>query len=148
MTALRLWRPLAAQGHAYAQYNLGGMYHEGQGVPRDYAEAVKWYRKAAKQGYSQAQFNVGVMYGEGTGVPQNNVQAHMWFSLAASRFPPGENRDKAAQGRDMLAAIMTPAQIVEAQKLTREWHPRGEQALAHQELRALAKRVRTILRKL
>ncbi len=61
MTALRLWRPLAAQGYAYAQYNLGGMFHEGQGVPRDYAEAVKWYRKAAKQGYSQAQYNVGVM---------------------------------------------------------------------------------------
>ncbi len=124
VTALRLWRPLAAQGHAYAQYNLGGMYHEGQGVPRDYAEAVKWYRKAAKQGYAQAQYNVGVMYGEGTGVPQNNVQAHMWFSLAASRFPPGENRDKAAQGRDTLADFMTPAQIAEAQKLAREWSPK------------------------
>ena len=122
VTALRLWRPLAAQGYAYAQYNLGGMYNEGQGVPRDYAEAVKWYRKAAKQGYSQAQYNVGVMYHKGRGVPQNNVQAHMWFSLAASRFPPGEDHDKAGQARDMLAAIMTPAQIVEARKLTREWH--------------------------
>ena len=148
VTALRLWRPLAAQGHAYAQYNLGGMYHQGQGVPRDYAEAAKWFRLSAEQGYSQAQYNVGVMYGEGRGVPQNNVQAHMWLSLAASRSPPGELRYMAVKARDLIAERMTPAQIVEAQKLTREWHPRGEQALAHQELRALAKRVRTILRKM
>ena len=35
--ALRLLRPLAYQGVARAQYNLGVMYDEGQGVPQDYA---------------------------------------------------------------------------------------------------------------
>jgi TPR repeat protein len=45
-TALREWRPLAAQGHARAQYNLGFMYASGQGVPQDYAEAVKWFRRS------------------------------------------------------------------------------------------------------
>jgi TPR repeat protein len=49
-TALRLWRPLADQGNALAQRNLGFMYANGQGVPQDYAEAVKWYRLAADQG--------------------------------------------------------------------------------------------------
>ncbi len=39
-TALRLWRPLAEQGEAYAQHNLGVMYRDGEGVPQDYAEAV------------------------------------------------------------------------------------------------------------
>ncbi len=47
-TALRLWRPLAEQGDAGAQYNLGLMYREGQGVSQDDAEAAKWYRKAAE----------------------------------------------------------------------------------------------------
>ena len=42
--ALRLIRPLADQGNADAQYNLGVLYEKGQGVPQDYAEAVKWYR--------------------------------------------------------------------------------------------------------
>jgi hypothetical protein len=32
--ALRLIRPLAGQGNAEAQYNLGNMYFMGQGVPR------------------------------------------------------------------------------------------------------------------
>ncbi|MCH8098520.1 MAG: sel1 repeat family protein [Proteobacteria bacterium] len=47
-TALREWRPLAEQGDAEAQFNLGLMYYKGRGVPQDYAEAVKWYRLAAE----------------------------------------------------------------------------------------------------
>ena len=49
-TAFREMKPLAEQGHASAQYNLGIMYEKGQGVPQDYAEAVKLFRKAAEQG--------------------------------------------------------------------------------------------------
>lgn len=49
-TALREWTPLAEQGDAIAQFNLGVMYETGQGVPQDYKTAVKWYRLAAKQG--------------------------------------------------------------------------------------------------
>ena len=41
-------------GFAYAQYNLGVMYDNGQGVQQDYKEAVKWYRKAAEQGHNGA----------------------------------------------------------------------------------------------
>ncbi len=51
-TALREWTPLAEQGVAAAQYNLGVMYRKGQGVPQDDKTAVKWYRLAAKQGLS------------------------------------------------------------------------------------------------
>ncbi|GAB6068870.1 hypothetical protein JCM13664_21910 [Methylothermus subterraneus] len=35
-TALKEWRPLAEQGDAVAQYNLGVMYDNGLGVPQDY----------------------------------------------------------------------------------------------------------------
>ncbi len=52
----RVW---AMQGYANAQYNLGLMYDNGQGVVQDYAEAVRWFRKAAEQGDAKAQFNVG-----------------------------------------------------------------------------------------
>ena len=122
--ALREWRPLAEQGNAIAQYNLGIMYNEGQGVPQDYAEAVGWYRKAAEKGYATAQHKLGVMYGKGLGVPQDEAQAYMWFKLASSTFPPGERRDQAVKDRDTVAKRMTPAQISEAQKLAREWRPK------------------------
>ena len=46
-TALREWRPLAEQGNAAAQYNLGFMYRNGQGVTQDYAQAHMWYNLAA-----------------------------------------------------------------------------------------------------
>ena len=123
-TALREWRPLAEQGNAKAQYNLGLMYRKGQGVPQDDAEAVGWWRKAAEQGNAGAQNNLGFMYYNGRGVPEDYAQAHMWFNLAASRYPPGENRDQSVKNRDNVAKRMTPAQISEAQKLAREWRPK------------------------
>ncbi len=122
--AIRELRPLAEQGVAEAQSNLGVMYERGQGVPQDYAEAVKWYRKAAEQGNASAQHNLGVMYDKGGGVPQDYVQAHKWYNLAASRHPPGEDRDRAVKNRDIVAKRMTPAQISEAQQLAREWKPK------------------------
>lgn len=42
-TAYRLFKPMAEQGHAEAQYNLGGMYFRGQGVPRDFVLAHMWF---------------------------------------------------------------------------------------------------------
>ena len=54
-TALRIWKPLAKQGNAYAQYWLGWMYAMGEGVSYNNKTAVKWYRLAAKQGDTSAQ---------------------------------------------------------------------------------------------
>lgn len=46
-TALRIWRPLADQGDAAAQYDLGFLYAAGQGVPQDYVQAYVWFDLAA-----------------------------------------------------------------------------------------------------
>ena len=62
-TAYKLWLPLAEQGFAQAQLNLGVMYDNGKGVPQDYEEAVKWYRLAAEQRHERAQFNLEMMHG-------------------------------------------------------------------------------------
>ncbi len=84
-TALREWLPLAEQGVAYAQFNLGVMYRNGQGVPQDDAETVKWYRKAAEQGVAGAQYNLGHMYDEGLGVRQDDARAVKWYRKAAEQ---------------------------------------------------------------
>ena len=83
--AMRLWRPLAEQGDAGAQNNLGVMYANGQGVPQDYAQALIWTRKAANQGYAVAQNNLGVMYRDGQGVSLDYAQAAIWFRKAADQ---------------------------------------------------------------
>ncbi len=118
-TALTTFRPLAQQGHAGAQFNLGVAYSKGQGVPQDDAEAVRWYRLAAEQGHAGAQFNLGVAYSKGQGVPQDDVQAYMWLNLAAA-----QGKEDARKARDILAGLMTPAQADEARRLARRWKPK------------------------
>jgi len=61
------------------------------------------------------------MYERGDGVPQDYVQAYMWYHLGAAN---GATRGAAL--RDALAKQMTPDQIAEAQKLAREWKPKGK----------------------
>ncbi|PKP78978.1 MAG: hypothetical protein CVT81_01420 [Alphaproteobacteria bacterium HGW-Alphaproteobacteria-3] len=95
-------------------------------IPRDDAEAVRWYRLAAAQGDADAQNNLGVMYAEGQGVPRDNVAVHMWFSLATTFATHSEVRDAIIKLRDFPSILMSPAQIAEAQKLSREWFTRFE----------------------
>jgi len=68
-----------------AQYNLALMYDNGEGVPQDYAEAVKWYRLAAEQGHAKGQYNLALMYDNGEGVPQDYAEAVKWYRLAAEQ---------------------------------------------------------------
>ena len=75
--ALDEFTPLAEQGDASAQYNLGEMYRRGDGVPQDFATAMKWYTLAAEQGNASAQYTLGLMYYNGDGVLQDYLYAQM-----------------------------------------------------------------------
>jgi len=78
-------RVRAEQGDSLAQYQLGVMYENGQGVLQDYKEAVKWYRLAAEQGFKWAQYNLGNKYYKGQGVLQNDKEAVKWYRLGAEQ---------------------------------------------------------------
>jgi TPR repeat protein len=84
-TALREWQPLAEQGQALAQYNLGLLYANGQGVSKDDAQALQWYEKAAAQGHADAQVNLGILYDYGRGVAQDYKKAVYWYRLSAKQ---------------------------------------------------------------
>lgn len=113
------YKKAADQGLATAEYNLGVMYYRGEGIPKDWALAVSWFRKAADQGFAAAQFNLGVMYYRGEGVPKDWVLAYMWANLAAATTEQDQKL------RDDLEKLMTPSQIAESQKLSREWKPKN-----------------------
>ncbi|TAK05824.1 sel1 repeat family protein, partial [bacterium] len=83
--AFALWAKSADQGNAEAQFGLGAMYDNGQGVPQDYNQALMWYRKAADQGSAEAQFALGVTYANGQGVAQDHNQALVWYRKAAAQ---------------------------------------------------------------
>jgi TPR repeat protein len=117
------WHRLAAeQGFAYAQLNLGFMYHDGEGVPLDFKEAARWFRLAAEQGDTDGQYDLGTAYLLGQGVAQDDIQAYKWFSLA-SAIDRGGTSAKAIHMRDYLAPQMTLKQLADAQRLAREWKP-------------------------
>ena len=84
-TALHEWRPLAEQGDALAQFNLGVLYRKGRGAPQDDVQARQWFEKAAAQGQAKAQFNLGTLYFNGEGVAKDYQQAFRWFRLAADQ---------------------------------------------------------------
>jgi TPR repeat protein len=83
--AAQLFRALAEQGHARAQFNLGLLLADGKGVQRNYPAAQKWYQKAAKQGHAEAQYNLGVLVYDGLGVERDYAAARKWFHQAAAQ---------------------------------------------------------------
>ncbi|WP_265090090.1 tetratricopeptide repeat protein [Psychrobacter faecalis] len=75
----------ANQGDSDAQFTLGLMYAEGDGVKQNYAKSIEWYQKAANQGNSDAQFNLGLLYADGEGVKQDYVKSAEWYQKAANQ---------------------------------------------------------------
>ena len=103
---------LAEQGNPNGQFVLGLMYDNGEGVPENDAEAVRWYRLAAEQGYARAQSDLGFMYSNGEGVPQNNVRAYIWYSVAAA-----QGNETARTNRDIISERLTPDQLARGQDI-------------------------------
>ena len=117
--AFRIFRALAQEGDAIAQFNLGVMLDFGQGTAPDPALAVSWYRKAAAQGHGAAQFNLGGMYLEGLGVSKDLPRAYMWFTLSATAGVPGAAKNRSAVGR-----MLRSGQVSQAQQLVRDCQQR------------------------
>ena len=109
-------QPLAEQGFAFAQFNMGVLYDEGHGVPLDDLQAMEWYQKAAEQGLPQAQINLGIMHEQGEGGPADYAQAYFWYVMADS-----QGDSQAPQALREISEKMTPAQIEEAQRKVKEW---------------------------
>lgn len=112
-TALQEWTPLAEQGDAAAQYFLGVMHLNGQGVAQDNEAAARLFRLSAEQGNANAQYNMGVMNVKGLGVPQSDKEALKWFRLAADQGDAASQTNLAAmyenaQGvtKDLIASHM------------------------------------------
>ena len=83
--AYALWKPLAEQGDPDAQYNLGLLYMNGQGVEKNDRTALMWFTRAGQQGIADAQYNAGVMFYLGKGVYPSDITAVKWWQLAAEK---------------------------------------------------------------
>jgi TPR repeat protein len=127
-TALKEWEPLAEEGSAAAQFNLGLLAYDGRGVPQNYADAARWFRRAAEQGYTKAQLNLGAMYGVGKGVKRNYQQAYMWLSVCAAA-----GLESCGSQRDLVAQKLSRSKLASAQEMARYWKPRLEKPEAEKD---------------
>ena len=80
--AAQLYQKACDGGDAGGCYNLGVLYHNGQGVNQDYQKAAQLYQKACDGGDAGGCYNLGVLYHNGQGVRQNFSTAKQYFGKA------------------------------------------------------------------
>ncbi len=83
--AYQLFKPVAEQGVAEAQYRMGIMHKFGWGATRDHATAAKWLRAAAEQAHAEAQSELGLYYKDGRGVEKDLALSAAWFEKASQQ---------------------------------------------------------------
>ncbi len=80
--AYEILMPMALQGDAEAQFQIGWMYFFGQGLPANICIATIWYDKAARQGHAMAQNKMSAAYGRRYGVLRNYELSYRWLRQA------------------------------------------------------------------
>ncbi len=105
-----------SSNHAYAQYYVGMMHLNGQGVEQDYKEAGRWFRKAAEQRIPQAQYKLGMLYMKGQGLPQDYEYAYSWFRVGASH-----QHKKSIEAIARAKEKLSEEELKEAEKLGLEF---------------------------
>ena len=101
--------------HSYAQYYVGMMYLNGQGVKQDYEKAGHWFRKASEQAIPQAQFKLGTLYLNGQGLPKDYEFAYGWYRVASSH-----NHKRSVAAVEELRDKLSAEGMKEAEKLSLE----------------------------
>lgn len=109
------FRRAAIQGHAAAQYKLGGMYFTGRGVAPDDREAFKWWRLSGEQGHAETLNNLGAMFANGRGVPQSLVMAYALQAVAQAK-----GNELATENLRNKRTVMSQDEIDTAQALCLE----------------------------
>lgn len=82
--AAKLLAGAAARGDTEAQYYLGLLTREGEGVEKDLTQAFNWFLAASERGHVAAQYELARALSRGEGTAMNTAQALHWLSEAAA----------------------------------------------------------------
>ena len=85
LKAYDLFLEAAEAGHIGSQSYLGRMLSMGEGVEKNYNDAVKWLKLAAEAGDADAQNRLGVRYERGQGIELDTAEAVKWFAKSANQ---------------------------------------------------------------
>jgi len=121
--AMEQFQKAAEEGEPRAIYFIGFLHHNGFGVPKSDAEAMKWMRRSADMNHYESQYYMGKLNESGRKVEHDLVAAYMWFSLAVKSAP--NDRDAAYTTRELrrLEKKLKPEQIANAKQMAEAWKP-------------------------
>lgn len=107
-----------------SQFTLAEIYFNGNGVPKNHPEALKFYLMAAedKSGYAtygkDSLIRIAAIYHQGLGVPKDNATAYLYLSRAIrGQLPRTYFSEDIIKQRDTLAKDMTPEEIAHGKKV-------------------------------
>jgi TPR repeat protein len=112
--ALSVFKQAAGGGDTEAFHHLGGMFYEGEVVPLDHEEALKWFISAAEQGYVYSQITVGNMFYFGRGTQVDYEDALEWYLRAAEQGNASAQNKVGVIYADGVGSILTD--LIEAEK--------------------------------
>ena len=129
---VEIFRPLAENGHARAQWRLGWAYELGSGVDRDAEAAYRWYTNSAAQGFVHAKQTLGKLYLDGRGTDHDADKAYHLLREAAEGNVTRAMVDLARMYNDEnLGPTYDPARAVHWFRLTAEQNdPNGVRGLS------------------
>lgn len=84
LARFQVFEAKATAGEHVAQFAVAQHYHQGLGVEKDVAQAVRWYTKAAEKNHIEAQVILGKIFESGEGLRQDFRKAAKWYDLAAN----------------------------------------------------------------
>jgi Sel1 repeat len=107
---------LAEHGDAEAQWRLGNLYRDGDGIRKNDAEAVEWFRRSAEQRFVPAASALGSQYWAGHGVAQDYNKAYFWYDVALA-----EGDEKAESQLQDLSPELTPEEVATIHQQVKAW---------------------------
>lgn len=126
------YRDAAEKGDPEAQIQVLWSYLAGSGTPLSYQASGDWAikvidnKRSTRGQVAWAQSRLAILHRFGFGVDKDEVLAYAWANLAAAGLDSTETREKNANLLKEVATEMTPAEIVEAQRLSAAWSPGKE----------------------
>ena len=123
--AYRLFASAARQGHPAAQYGLGLMFINGEGVKKNSRHGLKWINYSAQKNYPPALAYLGELFWKGKYVKKNRVRS-VAFYMVAARSAREEAYPQIFDRLDQLSVQLDEKLYNRSRKLARAWlktHP-------------------------
>jgi TPR repeat protein len=118
--ALRIYKLATSYGHPAAEFGMGVMNIEGQGLNRNPEQGLRWIMKAARKRYAPAEAKLGDLYWRGEVVRPDRIRAVMWYALARETAQQDENPE-IFERYDRLVRLATADERIEAEARAAVW---------------------------